>query len=201
MTFNHLNRRVHLYLGLFLLPWLLMYGLSSVPFAHTPYFEAQDAAKKLPLWTLRSDQPVDLPVPADDGGLRALGATLLDKAGIHGTSFGTYRQTPTQINVYSYSFWNSTQIKYFTDQKRMTVEDRRFRWDQFLTGMHGRGGFENEGLLPTSWSLIVDLVCIGIVLWILSGLYMWWSIPGHRGWGWIAIVGGCASFVFFVIRL
>ena len=37
MTFSHVNRRVHLYLGLFLLPWLFMYGLSSVPFAHTPF--------------------------------------------------------------------------------------------------------------------------------------------------------------------
>ena len=28
MTFSHLNRRVHLYLGLTLVPWFVMYGLS-----------------------------------------------------------------------------------------------------------------------------------------------------------------------------
>ena len=72
----------------------------------------------------------------------------------------------------------STQLKYFIDQKRMTVEDRRFRWDHFLTGMHARGGFEQEGLLDRSWSVIVDLVCVAIVLWIASGLYMWWGLPG-----------------------
>ena len=38
MTFSHVNRRVHLYLGLFLLPWLFMYGISSLPFAHAPFF-------------------------------------------------------------------------------------------------------------------------------------------------------------------
>ena len=42
MTFPHFNRRLHLYLGLALLPWLFMYGLSSIPFAHTQYFERRD---------------------------------------------------------------------------------------------------------------------------------------------------------------
>ncbi len=201
MTFAHVNRRVHLYLGLFLLPWFFMYGISSEPFAHTPFFEARDAAKNLPLWTLRAEHAVDLPVPSDESGLRALGAALLDVAGIHGTSFGAYRQAASQINVYSYSFWSSAQLKYYVDQKRMTVEDRRFRWDQFLTGVHARGGFEQEGLLPASWSVVVDLVCIGIVLWIASGLYMWWGIPGHRRWGWVAIAAGMTSFVLFTLRL
>jgi hypothetical protein len=88
-----------------------------------------------------------MPVPEDTAGLRAFGATLLKDAGVETTSYGTYRQSPTQVNVYAYSFWQSTQLKYFIDQKKLTVEDRRFRWDHFLTGMHARGGFEQEGYL------------------------------------------------------
>ena len=49
MTFSHLNRRVHLYLGLALLPWFFMYGISSLPFAHNQFFERRDAAKGLPM--------------------------------------------------------------------------------------------------------------------------------------------------------
>jgi hypothetical protein len=201
MTFSHLNRRVHLYLGLFLLPWLFMYGASSVPFAHTDFFNARDAARGLPMWTLRGEIPTELAVPADNEALRPLGAALLAKAGVTGMSFGTYRQSPEQINVYAYSFWKSTQLKYFVAEKRLTVEDRRFRWDQFLTGMHARGGFEQESLLDNSWSVVVDLVCAGMILWIASGLYMWWGIPAHRRWGWIAIAGGTLSFLVFTFRL
>jgi hypothetical protein len=201
MTFAQLNRRTHLYLGLALLPWFFMYGISSLPFAHTPFFEQRDAAKGLPLWTLRSDRITDVRPPADDNELRAFGAALLSEAGISGTAFGTYRQNANQINVYSYSFWKSTQLKYYLDQKRVTVEDRRFRWDQFLTGMHGRGGFEQEGFVQLSWSVVVDLVCLGIIVWIASGLYMWWGLPGHRGWGWIAILAGAISFIGFTLRL
>jgi hypothetical protein len=201
MTFSHFNRRLHLYLGLGLLPWFFMYGISSVPFAHSQFFDKRDAAKNLPLWTLRSEQSIDLRIPDDPEALRTLGASLLKQASIVGTSFGTYRQGPNQVNVYSYSFWTSTQLKYYADQKKLTVEDRRFRWDHFLTGMHARGGFEQEGFLAASWSAVVDVVCLGMILWTVSGLYMWWGVPSQRRWGWIAILAGTASFVAFTMAL
>jgi hypothetical protein len=201
MTFLYFNRRLHLYLGLALLPWFFMYGISSVPFAHNEFFDRRDATQGLPLWTLRSEHTVELSVPEDPAALRSVGARLLQAAGIEGTSFGAYRESPTQINVYSHSFWTATQLKYFVDQKKLTVEDRRFRWDQFLTGLHARGGFEQEGFLQTSWSVVVDAVCLGMIVWIASGLYMWWTLPGHRGWGWLAILGGALSFVVFTLRL
>jgi hypothetical protein len=207
MTFAHLNRRTHLYLGLALLPWFFMYGLSSIPFAHSQYFDARDAAKKLPLWTMTMDRIVEVPVPGertggtDENAMRAFGSRLMQEAELEGTSFGVYRQNPNQINVYAYSFLKSTQLKYFVDAKRLTVEDRRFRWDHFLTGMHARGGFEDERLLVRSWSVVVDVVCVGMMVWIASGLYMWWSLPGHRRWGWIAIAAGSATFILFATRL
>jgi hypothetical protein len=201
MTFAHLNRRTHLYLGMALLPWFLMYSLSSIPFAHAPFFDRRDAATGLPLWTLRATHTVDLPVPDGPEELRALGATLLRQARVSAGSFGVYRQSPTQVNVYAYSFRHSTQLKYYTDQKRMTVEDRRFRWDHFLTGMHARGGFEQEGLLDRSWSVIVDLVCVAILLWTATGIYMWWGLPASRVWGWVTIAAGTVTFFFFTMRL
>ncbi len=201
MTYSHLNRRLHLYLGLALLPWFFMYGISSVPFAHNQFFERRDAAKGLPLWTLRAERTLDVPVPDSAAGLKAFGAMLLKEAGINGTSFGAYRQSPTRVDVYSYSFWKSTQLKYFVDQKKLTVEDRRFRWDHFLTGMHAKGGFDQEGILQHSWSVVVDLVSVAMIVWVASGLYMWWELPGQRRWGWLAIVGGVASFLLFTMRL
>jgi hypothetical protein len=201
MTFAHFNRRLHLYFGLALLPWFFMYGISSVPFAHTQFFERRDAAKGLPTWTVRAEHTLDARVPDDPAELRAFGARLLAAAGVGNTNFGVYRQSPTQVNVYSYSFWKSTQLKYFVDRKTLTIEDRRFRWDHFFTGMHARGGFEQEGLLQDSWSVVVDVVSISIVLWIATGLYMWWGLPRTRRWGAMAIAAGVATFVLFAWRL
>jgi hypothetical protein len=49
--------------------------------------------------------------------------------------------------------------------------------------------------------VIVDLVCLGILLWIVTGFYMWWGVSGHRRWGWVAILAGAGSFVLFTLRL
>ena len=35
MTFLHFIRRTHLYMGLFLLPWMIMFGVSTIPINHT----------------------------------------------------------------------------------------------------------------------------------------------------------------------
>jgi hypothetical protein len=199
MTFQHFNRRLHLYLGLVLVPWYLMYGVSSIPFAHNQYFEQRDRAKGIPLWTTRIDQKYSVDVPAE-GDLRETGARIMKDLGLEG-SFGAYRQSPTQLNVYIYNFRHSTQVKYFLDQQRVTVEDRRFRFEHFLTGMHARGGFEQESLLVNAWSAVVDVVCFGMLLWILTGLYMWWSLPGLRTWGWLAFLGGVGSYAMFMMKL
>src|SRR5881397_477158 len=61
-------------------------------------------------------------------------ARIFKDSGLEG-SFGTYRPNERQIDVYVYTFWKSSQAKYLMDQKRLVVEDRRFRWDHFLTGM------------------------------------------------------------------
>lgn len=197
MTFPHLNRRVHLYLALGLLPWFFMYGLSSAAFSHSEYFEARDKASGVPLWKTRFEQPYEAPVP--EGDLKAWGERIAAEHGLTG-NVGVYRQSPTQVNIYVYTFSKSTQIKYLIDQKKLVAEDRRFRWDHYLTGMHGQGGFENGGFYDV-WAVIVDLVCLGMVLWVVSGLVMWWGLPQTRGWGWLALLGGVASFAVFVARL
>jgi hypothetical protein len=200
MTFNILNRRTHLYLGLALLPWFALYAISSIPFSHNQYFEQRDKARGLPNWTTRFERTYEVPVP-EGADLRPLGARILHDADIGGGAWGAYRQSRNQINVYVHRPFTAVQAQYFINEKKLVVMDKRFRWDHFFTGMHAKGGFEQESWLQNSWGVVVDLVCIAIVLWIASGLYMWWSLRGVRGWGWLALGGGCLSFAFFVWRL
>ena len=199
MTWSHINRRAHLYFALGFSPWFVMYGVSSYVFNHNDFFETRDKAKGLPLWTPRFEKPYEIAIP-EDGPLRPVGRKIMEDNGLVG-SFGTYRQTPNQVNVYVHTFWKSTQVKYFIAEKKLVAEDRRFRWEHFLTGMHTRGGFEQEGFLNTLWSVIVDLVCLGMLGWVLTGLIMWWQLPTTRGWGWLAVLGGLGSFAVFLSRL
>lgn len=201
MTTALFLRRLHLYLGLCLLPWLLMYGVSSLPFAHNEYFNRRDAANGQPLWVPRSERPFSAAVPTDAAALREFGRGVLREVGLEAPNLDAYRANSNTVYVIAYSFLKTVRVTYAIDRQKLIVEDRRFRFDQFLTGMHGRGGFGQDGWLAKSWGIVVDLACLGMIVWIATGYYMWWGIPGHRRWGWAAILGGVATFALFTLRL
>ena len=70
------------------------------------------------------------------------------------------------------------------------VKDRTFNWNVFLTGMHARGGFQQDSFLSDAWAVTVDIVCISMLIWIGSGIYMWWRLRQTRYWGFAALGGG-----------
>lgn len=198
MTFYIFVRRLHLYLGMFLLPWFFMYGISSVIFSHGQFFQ-QLHENDGPQWTVRFDRAYDIPVP-QNADPEEIGARILRDNGIRG-AFGVHRPNQRELSVYVSDFWSATRMTYFINEKRLLAEDRKFRWESFLTGMHARGGFERASTLNDAWGVVVDIVCIGILLWIASGLYMWWKLPKTRAWGYAALGGGLLCFAIFLLAL
>jgi len=212
MNFPHFNRRLHLYLSLGLLPWVLMYGISSYFFAHPELGRAWYGERMR--WTQRA---FIAGVPNPERHIPAAGAPpeemrefakgVLASAGLRdladSASFGAYRTGPKQINVYVYRFLGSTQIRFNTDTQNAVVEESTFRWDHFFTGMHSRGGFEQDGFWQYAWAVVVDVASLGFLLWVATGLYMWWTLGARtaRAWGWVALLGGVISFVVFLMKL
>ena len=76
MTFDKFNRRTHLYVGLTLLPWFFMYGLSSIPFVH------RSAPAK---WTVRSERAYSLPPIETGANLDVIGDKLIEDCGLNAT--------------------------------------------------------------------------------------------------------------------
>jgi hypothetical protein len=198
MTFNLLVRRTHIYLALSLLPWFFSYAIGALPFMHRTFFQEfyQDGQ---PERTVKFDRQYHIPI-AEDADLRQVGAQILKDAGMEG-SFGVYRPNKEKLNVYLFDFWSSTELTYFVNQSRLLAEDNRFRWDHFLTGLHARGGFDQDSILADSWAVLVDIACLGILIWIASGIYMWWQIRDVRLSGALALSGGLISFLIFLLRL
>ena len=195
MTFNLINRRVHLYLSLCLLPWFFVYGLSSIPITHNLREWFDDGN---PQWITRFDREYSLPVPKGVD-LKRIGAQILKDAGLKGT-FGINRRNG-KLNINQVRFTSRTRLTYFIQEDRLLAEDRRFRWDQFLIGIHVRGGFHHDSFLYDAWAVVVDIVQIGILIWIASGIYMWWLLSQTRRWGFVALGSGLLSFFIFILAL
>lgn len=199
MSFKHLNRRFHLYAGLVLAPWVLLYAISSVVFSHNRYFDERDKAKGAPAWFTLSEEPFDAAVP-DDSTLREFGRKILEEHGIEG-AFGVYRQGQEQINIYVHRIWSSTQLKYMVREKRLIIQAKRFRLDHALTGFHAKGGFDQDRLRDDAWAIAVDAICVGFLVWVASGFYMWMESGRRRVSGSIALGSGVLLFAVLVAVL
>lgn len=198
MDFNLVNRRTHLYLAMFLLLWFLMYGVSSLPINHPDWFRQTDGVGE-PQWSVTFDREYNLEV-AEGADLRSVGTQILKDAGLEG-SFNAGRPAPERIIVNRFDFWSLQRLTYFIEEGRLLAETRRFRWSQFLVRMHVRGGFRQDSILADAWAVIVDVVCVAMLIWIASGIYMWWLIRKTRLWGAVALGGGLLSFLFFLWAL
>lgn len=201
--FPHLVRRLHVYLALFCLPWFVMYGLSSLAFSHPDLFEtgadlyntAGDA------WTEEGSWPCTLAVPEAGPIPRDVAAELLQIAGLREDAFGAYRANEHQIDVYIVAFWQTRRLSYRLEEQRLTLYRRKQVPQQILTGMHARAGYQHDGLLNDAWAVMVDLVCVGFLLWVLTGLYIWWQITRLRWWGAAGLLAGLVSFASLLLLL
>jgi len=201
MTFQRLIRRLHLYLGAFLVPWFLMFGFSSFVLNHPLWFGAGEGANAAAQWTTLFDRPYALEV-AQDVDLRAVGAKILADNGLRANvGYGVGRPSPARINVNLPSFARPIRVSYFVADRRVLAEQRTFSTWQSLSSMHTRDGYYLRNGWQTAWAVTVDALCVALVFWVASGLYMWWLLPATRTWGWLAVAGGMASFATLMLTL
>lgn len=76
-------------------------------------------------------------------------------------------------------------------------------WDSraYLERMHRRRGYQHDYWLEDAWAFSVDLFIAAVLLWAVSGLWMWWEMKKARGWGWAALAFGFGLFAMFVVTI
>jgi len=195
ITFDKLNRRTHLYLGLFLMPWLLMYGVSSFIIIHQSWF----GNNKEPTWEPLFEKEYRRPMNKDED-LRTTAQTVLKDCNLEG-AFWADKPNPDTLRIDRFSFWGSTRLTYSIKAETLKVEHQRMRPSQAVVRMHFRGGYRQPTFWDRFWGLLVDLACVGIIIWVGSGLLMWWRLPRLRAWGAVAVTGGLASFFLLIFTL
>jgi hypothetical protein len=190
MSFDKIVRRTHVYLGMGLLPWFVMYGVGSVPLAH----KVGPAT-----WTVTSEREYRIDAGAD---LEAAGRAMLEACGLPATGvWGTYKNPQGDLIVYVSRMIRPARVTYDAARGRLKVERREFHAWAILTEMHVRGGFEKGGALDLAWSGMADLSGAGLVIWAISGVYMLWRMRQLWVWGGLALGGGVATFLGLVLRM
>ncbi|HXJ56452.1 MAG TPA: PepSY domain-containing protein [Verrucomicrobiae bacterium] len=194
-TFDKINRRTHLYLGLFLLPWLTMYGLSSFIVIHQSWFGGGQALAWEPLFEREYHRPV-----SDTEDLRATAQEILKDNNLQG-AFWVDKPNPDTVHIDRFTFRGSTSLNYSLKEQKLRAKHQRMKLPQFVMRMHFRGGYGQPTFWDKFWGFLVDLACVTIIIWIASGLIMWWRLPRLRAWGAIALGSGILSFLLLIWTL
>ena len=116
-TFDRINRRAHLYLGLVLLPWVVMYGVSSFVISHHASWFKSD---KPQVWEPVFERPYQRPVPdqannsndANREQLRVVAAEILRENDLEGV-FYAERPNPGELRIMRNTFFDQTRLTRF----------------------------------------------------------------------------------------
>ncbi len=196
-NWNLIFRRTHLYLGLLLMPWMLVYAVSTLMLNHRGITQALRASD--PQWVQLWQKEYHLALPESGASLRDTAAKVIAEHGFSG-AFGVNRQGQS-LNINLFKFWRPQRLIYQIDQNQLIAEEKKFSWAELTLRMHFRTGYGQPGFLNNLWPLAVDLYCLTSLIWVATGLYLWWKIPIVRRAGWLAIAGGLLAFIILLLTV
>lgn len=194
MSLSLLIRRVHLYLALFLSPWVLMYALSTVAMNH------RGPVGEPPEWTLERETVHDGIFP-EGGSAEVMAEQILAALELEGWHNVRHDEATGVLTINRHAAVHPRRITFDPSGGTLRIERQEFRTPAFLERMHRRRGYK-EGLATDNvWAFVVDGFIAGMLLWAFTGVWMWWEIRPARKWGLICCAAGAGLFVTFLLTI
>lgn len=179
----HLFRRVHLYTGLVLLVFVLMYFATGYVLMHEDWF------KRVTLETTTRTEKLKWSGSVTNN---AMAGHLQATFGLVGLRNGPYSR-PNGVTQFNFGRPGETFVAMIAaDGKEVTITHRKFGWVVTAIGMHRLHGYNGSGLYWV-WTLFYDLASTALILFALSGVYLWWKTTARKWPGFVCLG---ASFAY-----
>ena len=191
--FAKLIRRTHMYLALFLTPWMIAYALSGLVLNHFDTVRSWYGGKYADFEKIE-ERPYTAAFSAEETP-RMIAEQVLDDLGLAG-SFGVPPggSTPARLVIMRNAAFTVHRVTFFRTEHRVLVEKQRLAAPVFVNRLHFRHGYEQPYLAAKIWGFIVDLAVVGMGFWVLSGILLWWEIRPARAWGAASLIAGFGIF-------
>jgi hypothetical protein len=193
-----LVRRTHMYLGLFLFPWVLMYSVSTLVMNHRAWFVAKYGDGPVPFEQER-ELIYDGTFP-ESADLKTISRQILASVDLDGAHTVTQRKDGV-IVINRADLVAPRRLTYSPANRTLVIERLQHRTNALLERFHRRRGYTSGYTTDTVWAVSVDIAIAGIVFWVLSGLWMWWEMKVTRAYGAIAFLGGVGVFGIYLLTL
>jgi hypothetical protein len=190
-------RWLHLYTGLFLVPWMAIYATSAVVINHGRWFN-EHFVRKAEWKVIREIDFVPdetFPSGTSPEARQEQAAAILKLLDLDGPHFVRPNPAYPKLFIHRASGAGPYLIKWHSDESRIVVERQQpFSLLRLVHFLHFRSGYDRSYLVPWIWGLMVDAVSVSIWLWIISGVYIWARRPKKRLLGAVCLSAGLILF-------
>lgn len=195
---DHILRWIHLYTGLFLLPWMLVYGASALCLNHNHWFLDKLNIKPIHWQTEREiDFTPDDKFPHEPVQQARAIVKLLDLDGAH-RIIG--KPNANQLIINRICATGNYRITWRKHRSLIVVEKQKsFSFYRLIHFLHFRGGYGQPYFAHITWAVIVDAVSVSMWLWAISGVYLWWRRTRKLALGVVCLIAGVLSFAGLVV--
>ena len=195
---DRVMRVSHLYTGLFLVPWMMVYAISAFCLNHYTWF---DALKLTPKWvTVRqATYTADAAFPKLPEEQAVVLLRHLDLEGPHNI-MGT--PTANQLSLWRSCAAGNYRITWQRQNSRLLVEQQQpASFYSFVNNLHFIRGYPHPYLATQVWAVVVDITAISTIIWVISGIWLWARKPRERRLGGLCLAAGCLLFIVLAVLL
>lgn len=197
------NRKIHIYLGLYFLLFLWFFSFSGLLLNHPQWSFAQFWASRQETSDVHTIQ-----VPAAREDLARAGELMAQLDIVGEIEQINIVPVENRFNVQVVRPGKIINISADFAAMQATVKEIEINGWGIMNALHQFNGvrIEDQNLtrdwLPTIiWTLSMDGLCVGLIFWVLSSLYMWYRLDTKRRLGFMALGAGILCCGFFVFGL
>lgn len=190
-------RKLHLYFGLFISPFILVFAVSTIMFNHNWKPKNSESDAKV------QKRSALVEIPADVESLEGV-KRIMRQVGVSGEiDFIRYLRRDNRLVIPVMKPGQNITID--VDLESETAEIKRRRtgiWDALLY-LHKSPGPHNANIrgnwfYTRLWGWLADTVVYLFLFISASGVYMWYLIKAERKIGLVLLSAGCLSFLLIV---
>jgi hypothetical protein len=194
-TVSRLVRRIHMFTALFLVPWMVMYALSTLVMTHREFVGSYYSSKNPALVTERElDYSRSFPT---NSTREQIGDQVLQDLGLSGTHYVSGGKNGKPLVIHRQHALTPRHITFDAPNNKIILKREEFRATNFLERMHRRRGY-NSYALENTWGFAVDVAVVTMAFWSLSGIWLWWELKSTRRWGALSLAAGLGLFAMFL---
>lgn len=199
------NRKLHFYVGLFLLFFVWLFAFSGLVLNHPSWRFTE-------FWGNRTqsnyERDIAAPGPEATGDL-GQAHQLMSQVGIVGEILWTTTRTdPNQFEFQVRRPGHYFFIKADLARKRVAVQQSEVNLWGVMRVLHTFTGVQmddprnrRDWVLTSVWAYSMDAIAIGLVFMVLSSVLMWFKLPQKRAPGAVVLVLGTLLCGWFCVGL